>query len=82
MTEGIEAKRKFGEPIELKEDYQFVVAYSYPGPLPCSSSVQSGCSDIVDAGPALGGLGRFCDYFVMCAGTTVTIFYNRFELAA
>jgi hypothetical protein len=75
-------QKEFGEPLELKDNYNYVVTYSYPGPLDCSSGADSGCSDIVDAGPSVGGSGRFCDYLVLCAGTTVTIFYNRFELVA
>lgn len=75
-------QKQYGDPVELPESYNFVVSYSYPGPLPCSAGADSGCSDLVDAGPSLGGVGRFCDYLVLCAGTTVTIFYNRFEQVA
>jgi hypothetical protein len=73
-------KVDYGKPIKVENNYNYVVAYSYPGPLSCLSGVQSGCSDIVDAGTALGGTGRFCDYMVLCAGMTVTIFYNKFKV--
>jgi hypothetical protein len=69
------------EPIELERSYNWVVSYNYPGPLPCSSGMSKGCSDVVNAGPRLG-MGRFCDYAVVCAGVTVTIFYNRFATVA
>jgi len=80
MTRDESFQINYGEPLELTDNYNFVVTYSYPGPLPCLAGASTGCSDVVDAGSALGGLGRFCDYLVLCAGTTVTIFYNRFEI--
>lgn len=82
MTERKGIKKNYGEAIKLNNTYMFVVTYQYPAPLPCSSGVNTGCSEIVDAGASLGGTGRFCDYLVLCAGITVTIFYNRFENAA
>ena len=72
---------KVGEPVKLNKEYNYVVSYQYPGPLSCLSGIQIGCSQLVDGGPSLG-LGRFCDYAVVCAGLTVTIFYNRFEPGA
>lgn len=70
-----------GVPIALNDNYEYIISYAYPGPLSCLSGIQLGCSDIVDAGTSLG-VGRFCGYAVVCAGTTITIFYNRFEPAA
>ncbi|HSG56643.1 MAG TPA: hypothetical protein VLA45_14445 [Paracoccaceae bacterium] len=79
MTTANAFQKNLGEPFELKDNYRFVVTYAYPAPLPCLAGANEGCSDVVDAGPSLGGIGRFCDYLVLCAGTTVTIFYNRYE---
>jgi hypothetical protein len=67
-----------GVPHKLDKDYAYAVTYNYPGPLACISGIQSGCSKPVDAGNALG-YGRFCDYCILCAGSTVTIMYNRFQ---
>lgn len=76
--ESWEPKLAHAKPLKLDEPFTYVVAYTYPGPLSCLSGIQRGCSDIVDA-PGLG-VGRFCDYAVVCAGSTVTIFYNRFQI--
>ena len=67
-------------PFAIESNHAYAITYNYPGPLPCLSGVQSGCSQIVDAGPALG-TGRFCNYAVACAGLTVTIFYESFQRA-
>ena len=73
---------KLGEPVKLNKNYNYVVHYSFPGPLSCLSGIQSGCSAVVDAGSALGGTGMFCDYMVLCAGATVSIFYMEFRPVA
>lgn len=66
----------FGEPVTLAEDYQFMITYEYPGPLPVGYN--SGYSSTVDAGPSLGGTGQFYNYLVLKAGLVATIFYERF----
>lgn len=57
-------------------DYSNAATYAWPGPLACGDT-DSGCSGVVDAGSL--GSGRFCDYVVVCAGLTSTIFYNEFQ---
>ncbi|WP_028470027.1 hypothetical protein [Neptunomonas japonica] len=79
MKKKLDALSPIGDPIILDKHYTQVITYMYPGPLPCTSGIQTGCSDIVNAGDILG-IGSFCDYAVVCAGLTVTIFYNRFLL--
>lgn len=79
ITQGLEnTDFDINRPFELKKDYRWVLIYNYPGPLSCLSGTQSGCSAVVHSGTNLG-YGRFCDYVVLCAGTTVTIMYNEFR---
>lgn len=62
-----------------KSDYQYYALYNLADfPIPLLPVYSSGCSKTVDAGGALGK-GRFCDYLIIGAGTSITIFYNRFE---
>ena len=68
-------------PKELSEPFTSVIACNYLGQLPCLSGIQKGCSDVLDAeGPF--EIGRSGNYAVVCAGTTVRIFYNRFTPVA
>ena len=68
-------------PITLDKSHSYAITYTYPGPLSCLSGVQRGCSKEVDAGPTLG-IGVFCNYAVVCAGVTVTVFYEEFRRTA
>lgn len=76
----MEQNVKMGERIELNKDYKYMMVFEYPGPLPCLSGIQEGCSKVVNAGSL--GMGSFCDYMVVCAGVTVTVLYNEFRMAA
>ena len=65
-----------------QDDYNKSVAYAidqYPlSDLP--GYYTDGCSSVVEAGYPLGR-GRFCDYFILAAGSTIVVFYNRFQPA-
>lgn len=69
----------FEKPLKLKSDYKYAISYTYPGPLPCGLFSEK-CSKPVDAGIALGGVGVFCNYMVLCAGLVVTVLYDEFRL--
>lgn len=79
ITDGLtEIGFETNTPFEMKDNYKWILIYNYPGPLSCLSGVQRGCSAVVHSGTSMG-YGRFCDYVVLCAGTTVTIMYNSFQ---
>jgi len=79
ITNGLETVTfEVGSPFELDQSYLWMITYTYPGPLSCLSGIQRGCSPQVYAGSQLG-YGRFCNYSVLCAGTTVTILFNEFQ---
>lgn len=62
-----------------RNNYKYSAAYTVGDfPLSLFPAYYSGCSKTVDAGPPLGR-GRFCDYMIIGAGSTIVIWYNRFE---
>lgn len=63
----------------LKLKYGHSERYSWPGPLPCGDHSED-YSIPVDAKQL--GYGRFFNYQVLCAGVTVWIFFDKFEVVA
>lgn len=65
-----------------RDNYKYSAAYNLGDfPLPLYPAFYSGCSKVVDAGHPLGR-GRFCDYMIIGAASTIVIWYNRFESIA